>query len=353
MNGAYLSLKQVFQPCKHSDAEQFKCIMIHKKTSLQFSKRMHKLLNLGGVLLASVFLSAGVLYGLWAPDIDLSELKLRYGSASQHVMEVGGLNIHYKDTGPNDAPVLLLLHGFGSSLQTWDAWTTQLEKNYRVISLDLPGFGLTGPSPANNYSEQNDVSTLTHFADKLGLSSFSLIGHSMGGKMAWGLAASQPERVKALVLMAPDGFPATKDIGTKPYAVPGIMGVIKYSLPKFLVRKSIEPAFFNPSALDDSLVDRYYDMLRAPGVRAAILERANQTIYTDPVPRLKKITAPTLLIWGEEDQMIPSRNAKSYSNVLLQSQTVFLPKLGHLVQEEQPERALKNVTEFLNSALKR
>ena len=353
MNGAYLSLKQVFQPCKHSDAEQFKCIMIHKKTSLQFSKRMHKLLNLGGVLLASVFLSAGVLYGLWAPDIDLSELKLRYGSASQHVVEVDGLNIHYKDTGPKDAPVLLLLHGFGSSLQTWDAWTTQLEKNYRVISLDLPGFGLTGPSPANNYSEQNDVSTLTHFADKLGLSSFSLIGHSMGGKMAWGLAASQPERVKALVLMAPDGFPATKDIGTKPYAMPGIMGVIKFSLPKFLVRKSIEPAFFNPSALDDSLVDRYYDMLRAPGVRAAILERANQTIYTDPVPRLKKITAPTLLIWGEEDRMIPSRNAKSYSNVLLQSQTVFLPKLGHLVQEEQPERALKNVTEFLNSALKR
>ena len=324
-----------------------------QKISLQFSKRMHKLLNLGGVLLASVFLSAGVLYGLWAPDIDLSELKLRYGSASQHVVEVDGLNIHYKDTGPKDAPVLLLLHGFGSSLQTWDAWTTQLEKNYRVISLDLPGFGLTGPSPANNYSEQNDVSTLTHFADKLGLSSFSLIGHSMGGKMAWGLAASQPERVKALVLMAPDGFPATKDIGTKPYAMPGIMGLIKFSLPKFLVRKSIEPAFFNPSALDDSLVDRYYDMLRAPGVRAAILERANQTIYTDPVPRLKKITAPTLLIWGEEDQMIPSRNAKSYSNVLLQSQTVFLPKLGHLIQEEQPERALKNVTEFLNSALKR
>lgn len=225
---------------------------------------------------------------MWAPDIALYELKLRYGSASQHVVEVGGLNIHYKDTGPKDAPVLLLLHGFGSSLQTWDAWSMQLEKNYRVISLDLPGFGLTGPSPANNYSEENDVSTLTHFVDKLGLSSFSLIGHSMGGKMAWGLASSQPERVKALVLMAPDGFPDTKDIGTKPYAMPGIMGVIKFSLPKFLVRKSIEPAFFDANALDDCLVDRYYDMLRAPGVRAAILERANQTIYTDPVPRLKK-----------------------------------------------------------------
>lgn len=314
---------------------------------------MHKLLNLGGVLLASVFLSAGVLYGLWAPDIALYELKLRYGSASQHVVEVDGLHIHYKDTGPKDAPVLLLLHGFGSSLQTWDVWATQLEKDYRVIRLDLPGFGLTGASPSQDYSEQKDVSTLMHFVDKLGLSSYSLIGHSMGGKMAWGLAASQPDRLNALVLMAPDGFPETKDIGTKPYAMPGVMGVIKFSLPKFLVRKSIEPAFFDANALNDGLVDRYYDMLRAPGVRAAILERANQTIYTDPVPRLKKITAPTLLIWGEEDRMIPSRNAKSYSNVLLQSQTVLLPKLGHLVQEEQPDIGLKAVIEFLNSTLKR
>jgi pimeloyl-ACP methyl ester carboxylesterase len=130
------------------------------------------------------------------------------------------------------------------------------------------------------------------------------------------------------------------------------MGVIKFSLPKFLVRKSIEPAFFDVSALSDSLVDRYYDMLRAPGVREAILERSNQTIYTDPVPRLKQITAPTLLIWGEQDQMIPSSNAQSYANVLSNSKTVLLPKLGHLVQEEQPEIALTQVVTFLNSTLK-
>jgi pimeloyl-ACP methyl ester carboxylesterase len=159
--------------------------------------------------------------------------------------------------------------------------------------------------------------------------------------------------VKALVLMAPDGFPDTKDIGSKPYAMPSIMGVIKFSLPKYLVRKSIEPAFFDASALSDSLVDRYYDMLRAPGVRAAILERANQTVYTDPVSRLKKITAPTLLIWGEHDQMIPSSNAQSYANVLSTSKTVLLPKLGHLIQEEQAQIGLAQVSEFLNSALNR
>lgn len=313
---------------------------------------MSKFFDLGGVILASVLVSMGLLYGLWAPDLTLSELKRRYGSDSLHAVQVDGLTIHYKDTGPRDAPVVLLLHGFGSSLQTWDVWAASLETHYRVIRLDLPGFGLTGPSPLHDYSEAGDLATLTHFVDKLGVSRFSIIGHSMGGKMAWGLAAAAPERVSALVLLAPDGFPAAKDIGSKPYAMPSIMGVIKFSLPKFLVRQSIEPAFFDANALSDSLVDRYYDMLRAPGVRAAILERSNQTIYTDPIPRLKKITAPTLLIWGEQDRMIPSSNAQSYAGVLSVSQTVLLPKQGHLIQEEKPEIGLTEVTEFLNSNLK-
>jgi pimeloyl-ACP methyl ester carboxylesterase len=314
---------------------------------------MSQLLNVGGVLFMSAFLSVGLLYGLWAPDLELSELRTRYGVTSQDVVRVDGLNVHYKDTGPKDAPVVLLLHGFGSSLQTWDVWAAQLEKDYRVIRLDLPGFGLTGPSPLHDYSELGDLATLTHFVDQLGVASYSIIGHSMGGKMAWSLAAADAKRVNALVLIAPDGFPEAKDIGTKPYAVPGIMGMMKFCLPKYLVRKSIEPAFFDPNALSDSLVDRYYDMLRAPGVRAAILERANQTTYTDPVPRLMKITAPTLLIWGEKDRMIPSSNAQSYAKVLPSSKTVLLPNLGHLVQEEQPELALTHVTDFLNSTVKR
>jgi pimeloyl-ACP methyl ester carboxylesterase len=312
---------------------------------------MYQLFKRGVVLLASAFLSVGVLYGLWAPDMTLSELKQRYGSSYQQVLEVDGLNIHYTDTGPRDRPVLLLLHGFGSNLQTWDVWSKKLEQNFRVIRLDLPGFGLTGASPVHDYSEQNDLATLTRFVNKLGLSSFSVVGHSMGGKMAWNLAAAEPDRVKALVLMAPDGFPDAKDIGSKPYEMPSVMGLMKFCLPKFLVRKSIEPAFFNPKALTDPLVNRYYDMLRAPGVREAILQRGNQTIYTDPVPRLKKITAPTLLIWGEQDLLIPSSNAKSYAGVLSVSKTVLLPNLGHLIQEEQPEVGLRHVTEFLISIL--
>ena len=292
---------------------------------------------------------ATALYGLWTPDLDRTELQKRYGYATAQIVELDGLKVHYKETGPPDAPVLLLLHGFGSSLQTWDEWSLKLDVKYRVIRLDLPGFGLTGASPSNDYSEENDVATLTHFADQLGLKKFSVIGHSMGGKMAWSLAASQPERVQALVLMAPDGFPEAKDIGSKPYEVPAVMGLIQHFLPKYFVKKSIEPAFVDAGALNDALVSRYYDMLRAPGVRGAILARSNQTIYTDPVPRLQKIKAPTLLIWGEQDQMIPSSNAQSYAGVLLNSTTILVPKLGHLLQEEQPEKGLTAVIQFLDA----
>ena len=313
--------------------------------------RLIKSMSLSAILLISTVLLALAAYGLWAPDLGVAELQKRYSSTSNNVVNVDGMRIHYKDTGPQDAPVLLFLHGFGSSLQTWDVWAGSLEQKYRVIRLDLPGFGLTGPSPSNDYSELNDVNTLTQFVDKLGVSELSVIGHSMGGKIAWTFAAAHPDRVKALVLMAPDGFPQPEAIGTKPYAMPAIMGLMKYCLPSYAVRKSIEPAFADASALDDKMVSRYHDMLRAPGVRAAILERGNQTIYTDPVPRLKKIKAPTLLLWGEEDKMIPSSNATSYAGVLAQSQTVFIPKLGHLLHEEQADIGLAQLVDFLEARL--
>ena len=306
---------------------------------------LQKLITLG---LGAAILTLALL-GLWTPDLERAELAGRYGAPSAQSVVVDGLTIYYKDSGPKNAPALLFLHGFGSSLQTWDDWSAKLDPQYRVIRLDLPGFGLTGAHPAQDYSEATDVAILTHFVDKLGLNQFSVIGHSMGGKMAWSLAASQPERVKALVLMAPDGFPEAQDIGSKPYEVPAIMGLIQYFLPKYFVRKSIEPAFADPHMLNEALVNRYYDMLRAPGVRGAILDRSNQTIYTDPVPRLKKIKAPTLLLWGEQDQMIPSSNAQSYAGVLLNSSTIVVPKLGHLLQEEQPDTGLAALKQFLET----
>ena len=302
------------------------------------------------VFIGAVLFVAG-LYGVWTPDLDRAELLHRYGSPTQHEVEVDGLRIHYEDSGPPDAPALLLLHGFGSSLQTWDAWTPQLALKFRVIRLDLPGFGLTGESPTQNYSEGQDLATLVDFVNKLNLSSYAIVGHSMGGKMAWSLAAAQADRVKALVLMAPDGFSPEAQWGTKPYEVPATLGLMKYALPKSFVRGFLDAAYADPQRLTDPVLTRYHDMLRAPGVRGAILDRADQTVSTNPIPRLKQITAPTLLLWGENDRMIPSSNAAHYASVLQRSRTVVLPNLGHVLQEEQPALGLAQVDAFLNSHL--
>jgi pimeloyl-ACP methyl ester carboxylesterase len=300
-----------------------------------------------GLAVLTTALLAACLWGLWTPDLSTAELQQRHKLPAKQLV-VDGLPIHYQDSGRPDAPALLLLHGFGSSLQTWGHWAAHLERDYRVIRLDLPGFGLTGATPQQDYSDARDVATLQHFADRMGLTQWAVIGHSLGGKLAWSLAAAEPKRVTALVLIAPDGFAPPEQWGTQPYTVPAVMGVIRYSLPKPLVRHIVRAGFSDPVWLTDAMVDRYHDMLRAPGVRQAILVRAQQTTYTNPVPLLQQIKAPTLLLWGANDQMIPSSNAASYAQVLAHSQTVVLPDVGHVVQEEQPALGLAQVKAFLS-----
>ena len=149
---------------------------------------------------------AGAVAGFWTPDLERNVLENKYATTNTHFVVVQGLRIHYQDSGPKDAPVLLLLHGFGSSLQTWDVWAQSLESKYRVIRLDLPGFGLTGPNPDQKYADLDDVQAIARFADHLGLTEFSLLGHSMGGKIAWNFAAAYPQRaVKWIVPFAAGG----------------------------------------------------------------------------------------------------------------------------------------------------
>ena len=317
----------------------------------------HKVLTDAGSIFKEIMIySMGVasivavaaLLGLWTPDWDRAGLEKKYESPDTQFAVIQGQRVHFQDSGPKEAPVLLMLHGFGSSLQTWDAWADSLQKHYRVIRLDLPGFGLSGASPNNAYSEVDDVQFVGNFVTAMSIPEFSLIGHSMGGKIAWNVAAAYPSKVKQLILIAPDGYADPEDIGAKPYEIPRFMQVMKYSLPKFFVRKSLEPAFYDGKALTEDLLTRYHDFLRAPGVRQAIIDRANQTINTDPVARLKNITAPTLLLWGDSDRMIPPENAARYANVLTTSTTVVLPKQGHLLQEERPQEGLAKVLAFLS-----
>lgn len=298
---------------------------------------------LGLVLLAVI----GVAAWAYAPDKPRAALEARYAAAPSEFLEVAGLRLHLRDTGPREAPAVILLHGFGASLHTWEAWAEALSGRFRVIRLDLPGFGLTGPDPTGDYSDARSLAVLLALMDRLGLAQASLIGSSMGGRIAWTFAARHPERVERLVLMAPDGFASFgRSYGDAP-KVPVMMRVLPYVMPVPLLRRSAAAAYADPATLTEPLLERYRDMLLAPGVRQAILDRVGQHVLVDPVPLLRGIRAPVLLVWGEQDRMVPVTNAADYEAALPDSRRVVFPELGHVPQEEAPARSLAPVLDFL------
>ena len=284
----------------------------------------------------------------WTPDRDPAELAAHYQRSPADRVELLGATLHLRDDGPRDAPVLLFLHGFGASLHTWEPWAQALAADFRVLRVDLPGHGLSPPDPSDDYTDTRSQLLLLALLDRLGVQRVSVIGNSMGGRIAWTMAARHPDRVDRLVLVAPDGFasPGYFEYDKAP-EVSAWLQLMRVALPRPLLRLSLAPAYANPAALTDERLDRYHDLLRAPGARAAMLQRMRQTVLTDPVPLLKTVRAPTLLLWGESDQMIPVANAADYRAALPHGTLVTLPGLGHLPHEEDPARALVPVRAFL------
>lgn len=297
------------------------------------------------VLLAVGF--AALAFWLWTPDRPRAALEQKYLAAPGDLREVAGLRLHVRDTGPRDAPALVLLHGFGSSLHTWEPWARALEADHRVVRLDLPGAGLTGPDPAGDYSEAHDVAVVLALMDALGLRRATLVGNSMGGRIAWRFASGHPERVEKLVLISPDGFASPgRDYG-QTFTAPAMLTAMTYVLPKAFVRPQLASAYADPKRLTDETFERYYDLMLAPGNRKAMIGMMEQTVITDPVPALAKITAPTLILWGEKDALIPFPNAADYLKALPHARLVSFPTLGHVPFEEAPDEAIVPLRAFL------
>lgn len=304
---------------------------------------MWVLASLGGLIV----LTAVLVYAFWTPDLDEASLATRYLRAPEDRVEVDGVRLHVRDQGPQDAPAVILLHGLGSSLHTWEPWSESLAGTMRVISVDLPGAGLSAADPTGDYTDARSLKLLEKLMDRLGIERASFVGNSMGGRIAWTMAALRPARVDRLVLISPDGFASPGFAYNKKPEIPAMLDVMRYVLPRSMLRSNLVPAFADPSRLDDTLVDRYYDLMRAPGAREAMLMRMRQTVLVDPVPLLQRIKAPTLLLWGEADAMIPISNADDYLREIPGATLVRLPGIGHLPQEEDPQRSVEPVRAFL------
>ena len=288
-----------------------------------------------GLILSAILVSGAVAW-LYTPDKQEAALRAIYARPPSIFVDVLGVRLHLRDTGPRTAPAVILLHGFGSSLQTWDEWARDLERDHRVLRYDLPGFGLTGADPSGDYTDARGIAVLVALMDRLGLARASIVGNSMGGRIAWTFAALHPERTEKLVLISPDGFASPgMEYGLAPQ-VPLMMRALPYVLPPSMLRASLVPAYANDTVVTDALFARYRDMMLAPGVRSAILRRMGQQKLVDPIPLLRRIAVPVLVMWGDKDGMIPFSNAADYMSALPHSTLAALPGIGHIPQEEAP-----------------
>ena len=299
------------------------------------------------IIVVFVLLAVSIGLWLWTPDKGRSILQAKYLNTPGDIVEILGTHLHVRDSGPKTSPAIILLHGFGSSLQTWDAWASVLQKDYRVVRFDLPGSGLSEPDPTGDYTDARTLALIGALMDRLQIDQARVIGNSIGGRIAWKFAAEYPQRVRKLVLISPDGFASAGFGYGDKHTVPASIKLMRYFLPRTLVRQSIASAYGNPSALTEETLDRYYDLMRAPGVRQAMIERMEQTFLLDPEPLLRKISAPTLLVWGEKDALIPFGNADDYLRAIRDARLVSFPELGHVPQEEAPALSVQPVQSFL------
>lgn len=284
---------------------------------------------------------------LWTPDKPRAELDRKYLAAPSDLLDVAGLRLHVRDSGPKDAPALVLLHGFASSLHTWEPWARILEADHRVVRLDLPGAGLTGPDPKGDYSQKRMEAVVLALMDRLGLQRATLVGNSMGGRVAWAFAAAHPKRVDKLVLISPDGFASPGRAYGQRFEAPAMLKIMTRVLPRAFVRPQLASAYGDPERLTDATFERYYDLLLAPGARAAMIATMEQTVIFDPAPALARIKAPTLLLWGERDALIQFSNAADYLKALPAARLVSFPTLGHVPFEEAPQDTIGALRSFL------
>ncbi len=312
-----------------------------------------------GVIIAGALLVIAVIAAvwLWTPDRDRTTLEAKYLASPGDMIDVGvapvaTAKLHVRDTGRKDAPTLILLHGFGASLHTWEPRALALSDEFRVIRFDLPGSGLSPPDPTADYTDARSLQLLNALMDTLDVKRATLIGNSMGGRIAWSFAARFPERVDKLVLISPDGFASPGfEYGKKP-DVSAMVRLMRYALPKPLLTMSLKPAYADPKVMTDALATRYHDLMLAPGARDAMIARMEQVVLTEPTQWLRKIQAPTLLLWGEQDAMIPFANSAEYMKAIADAKLVSLPGMGHLPHEEDPVRSLVPVRAFLKGTAK-
>ena len=307
------------------------------------------------VLLALVVMAVSVIRF----DKTKEELVPKYAQApSQFIELASGAVAHVRDQGNRQGPVLVLIHGSNASLHTWEPWVADLKGKYRIVTMDMPGHGLTGRVPGDDYSRAGMVKFTHDVLTKLGLSHYAIGGNSMGGGVAAEYAEDYPDEVTALILVDAAGLPRKANPNEKvPLAfrlarMPVINHIMLYVSPRSMFAEGVRKVFVDQSKVTDAMIDRYYDLNLYEGNRYATMLRFQLPMDDGKVAaRLGEIKVPTLVLWGEKDGLIPVANAHEFGARIAGARVVIYPNVGHIPMEEVADRSAADVDNFLSAAL--
>ena len=301
-------------------------------------------------------------FALRRPDISYQALAARYESPASRYMDLPGeIHMHYRDEGaaqPEGAPIptILLIHGYSASLHTWAPWVERLKQNdYRIISLDLPGHGLTSAPAGYRASIPAYVEAVRAFTQAMHLTRFAVAGNSMGGNVAWEYALAHPEQIDALILVDSAGWPHPEDNAAEDAPMmrllenPAIGPVLRNLDNTRLFRQGLRASFANADLADEAMITRYVELSRAPGHRNILLQLrtgySGRRVASNET--LAAIATPTLILWGAQDHLIPVADAEKFHNAIAGSEVIVYDGAGHILQEEKADDTAMAVHEFL------
>ena len=293
-------------------------------------------------------------------DIPRDKLEAKYASGASEFLDLkNGSRIHYRDEGDLYKPAIILLHGFNGSLFNFERMVPLLSKEFRLISIDLPGFGLTGAVPSMDYSTQNSILVINELTSYLGMEKFSIAGNSMGGGIAWRYALENPEKTQSLVLLASSGIYSSEErlqIEESERESPLVWKLMRSNFvsyflslytPKFFATQGLKTSVYDPNLATEEIANQFHELTLMQGSREAILSRFSKQNYNDEKPDiLKKIQAPTLIIHGREDNIISFKSSINLDQYIQNSQLVIYPKIGHLPMYETPARVADDIKKF-------
>ncbi len=325
---------------------------------------MKKILKWAGYGLLGLVVLAGVwVFSNSAPDISIQTMKSKYATSASKFMEIDGgesglISVHYRDEGTitADSIPLVLIHGTGSSLFTWDGWVKELGGKFRIIRLDLPAYGLTGPNKTHDYSMKYYTQIIHELLTRLNVKQCYMAGNSLGGGVTWNYALAYPAAVKKMILIDAGGYPSKPKsipLGFRVATMPIIKDLFLKVTPKSLVESSLKNVFYDDSKVTPQMVDTFWNMALREGNREAFVARMNQskpaksTTEKEAWEYIKTIKIPTLIQWGKYDGLIPMESAKRLHDDLANDTLIVYANAGHVPMDEIPVETARDAAYFL------